>query len=102
MQKMRANVETDKIKITDLIRIKIDETIHATKVLLLLREMMNTELMKLSYRYRCQMLWIKEDMTYERKRAPRTKDDEEEDEGDDIPKNKVVKKKKTESKPPPT
>jgi len=99
IQKMRSHVESDKVKITEVVRNRIDETINTSKILLLLREMMNEELMKLSYRYRCQMLWICEDMTYERKRAPRTKDDDE-DEEDEKPKNKVVSKKtKTESKP---
>jgi hypothetical protein len=92
IQKMRSHVESDKVKITEVVRNRIDETINTSKILLLLREMMNEELMKLSYRYRCQMLWICEDMTYERKRAPRTKDDDE-DEEDEKTKNKVVSKK---------
>ena len=108
IQRMRAiaeNTNQDN-KIVEVVKQRISETENTSKIIVQLREMMNEELMKLSYRYRCQMLWIKEDMTYERKRAPRTKDDgddeddEDDEEGEKKPKNKVVKKTKTESKPP--
>jgi intein/homing endonuclease len=108
MRAIAANTNHDN-KIVEVVKQWISETENTSKVIVQLREMMNEELMKLSYRYRCQMLWIKEDMTYERKRAPRTKDDDDADDEDDDeegekkPKNKVVKKTKpnsTESKPP--
>lgn len=78
----------------DRLAARIAETKNTAAIILKIREMMNTELMKLSYRYRCQMIWIKEDMTYERKRAPRVKEEGESDnESEEIKtkKNKVVK-----------
>jgi hypothetical protein len=48
--------------------------------LMQLRTMMNTEFMKLSYRYRCQIIWFNDDMTYTKKRAPRQKESDS-DEG---------------------
>lgn len=82
---------------TEKLQGKLNTTKNMYTTLLRLREMMNTELMKLSYRYRCQMLWVKEDMTYERKRAPRTKDDDtesvvSEESEEKKPKNKIIAK----------
>ena len=49
--------------------------------LMQLRTMMNTEFMKLSYRYRCQIIWFNEDMSYTKKRAPRQKEADSSEEG---------------------
>ena len=87
--------ENKDMKPEDRLAARIAETKNTASILLKFRDMVNTELMKLSYRYRCQMIWLKEDMTYERKRAPRVKGDEDEsdNESEEIKpkKNKVIK-----------
>jgi hypothetical protein len=65
-----------------------------------LRVMMNTEFMKLSYRYRCQIMWITETMQHEKKKAERFKvagedsDHGSDDDSKDSTKEKEAKKPK--------
>jgi hypothetical protein len=96
MNMMASHAENKDMKPEERLVARITETKNTATIILKIREMMNTELMKLSYRYRCQMIWIKEDMTYERKRAPRVKEEDESDNDNDseeikTKKNKIVK-----------
>ena len=67
-----------------------------------LREMMNAEFMKLSYRYRCQIMWITDTMQHEKKRAPRVKvagEDSDDGSDDESNESKGGKKEKVAKKP---